>query len=159
MSRAHSPTFPSLHLRHSLFSNPSVVLSTSQLILQPFRCFTYVTAHSPKLLSLHLCHRFFTYVTWRAAHGLVKRSSVSLEVWFSSGSAVRRLFLSGERTPVHTAYDQDVGLTTTNKVPPLSRPFVYQSRLKPVNRLQYGTGFTRFIFLSGERCPFVHVLL
>ena len=37
--------------------------TTSQLILQPFRCFTYVTAHSPTLLSLLLRHRLFTYVT------------------------------------------------------------------------------------------------
>ena len=65
---AHSPTLPSLHLRHSSFSNPSVALPTSQLILQPFRCFTYVTDHSPTLLSLLLHHRIFTYVTWRAAH-------------------------------------------------------------------------------------------
>ena len=42
---------------------------TSQFILQPFRCYTYVTAHSPNLLSLLLSHRLFTYVTWRAAHG------------------------------------------------------------------------------------------
>ena len=62
-SRAHSPTFPSLHLRHSSFSNPSVALPTSQLILQPFRCFTYVITCSPTLLSLLLRHRFFT---WRA---------------------------------------------------------------------------------------------
>ena len=67
-SSAHSPTFPSLHLRHNSFSNPSVALPTSQLILQPFRCFTYVTAHSPTLLPLLLIHRLFTYVTWRAAH-------------------------------------------------------------------------------------------
>ena len=33
-------TFPSLHLRHSSFSNPSVVLPTSQLFHQPFRCFS-----------------------------------------------------------------------------------------------------------------------
>ena len=63
-----SPNFPSLHLRHSSFSNPSLALPTSQLILQPFRCFTYVTTHSPTLLSLLLRHRIFTYVTWRAAH-------------------------------------------------------------------------------------------
>ena len=68
-SRAHSPTFPSLHLRLGSFSNPSVALPTSQLILQTFRCFTYATAHSPTLLSLLLSHRLFTYVTWRAAHG------------------------------------------------------------------------------------------
>ena len=65
---AHSPTLPSLYLRHSSFSNPSLALPTSQLILQPFRCFTYVTVHSPTLLSPLLRHRIFTYVTWRAAH-------------------------------------------------------------------------------------------
>ena len=37
---AHSPTFPSLHLRHNSFSNSSVALPTSQFILQPFNCFT-----------------------------------------------------------------------------------------------------------------------
>ena len=67
---AHSPTLPLLHLRHSSFSNPSVALLTSRLILQPFRCFTYVTAHSPTLLSLLLRYRLFTYITWRAAHVL-----------------------------------------------------------------------------------------
>ena len=44
--------------------------TTSQLIHQLFRCFTYVTAHSPTLLSLLLGHRLISYVTWRAAHGL-----------------------------------------------------------------------------------------
>ena len=62
------------------FSNLSVTSPTSQLtlqpfrrfpyvtqfILQPFRCFTNATAHSPTLLSLLLRHRLFTYVTWRA---------------------------------------------------------------------------------------------
>ena len=50
------------------FSNPYIASPTSQLILQPFRRFTYVTAHSPTLLSLLLRQRLFTYVTWRAAH-------------------------------------------------------------------------------------------
>ena len=67
-SSDHSPTFPSLHLHHNSFSNPSVALPTSQFILQPFRCFTYVTAHSPTLLSLLLRHRLFIY---RAAHGMM----------------------------------------------------------------------------------------
>ena len=73
----HSPTLTSLHLRQSSFSNPSPALPTSQLILQPFRCFTYVigtsptselilqpfrrfiyaTAHSTTLPPLHLRHR------------------------------------------------------------------------------------------------------
>ena len=47
--------------------------ATSQLILQPFRRLTYVTAHSQTLLSLLLRHRLFTYVTWRAAHGRQQR--------------------------------------------------------------------------------------
>ena len=73
---AHSPTLPLLYLRHSSFSNPSfasptsqallilsnlcVMSPTSQLILQPFRCFTYVTAHSPTLPSLYLSHSSFS---------------------------------------------------------------------------------------------------
>ena len=73
MGSAHSPTFPSLHLRHNSFANPSVSLPTSQLILQPFVAsptsqlilqpfchFTYITAHSPILLSLHLHHSSFS---------------------------------------------------------------------------------------------------
>ena len=70
---AHSPTLPLLQTRHSSFSNPSfasptsqalhlihLALPTSQLILQPFRCSTYVTVHSPILLSLLLHHKLFT---------------------------------------------------------------------------------------------------
>ena len=90
MSSAHSPSFPSLHLRHSSFSNPSLASPASQLILQPFRCFTYVTAHSPTLLSLLLCHKIFTYVTWRAAHDLVYRTPS----FFVMMQAVRPLLLS-----------------------------------------------------------------
>ena len=59
-SRAHSPTFSSLPLHHSSFSNPSIALPTSKLILQPFCCFTYITVHSPTLLSLLLRHKLFT---------------------------------------------------------------------------------------------------
>ena len=42
-SSAHSPTFPSLHLRHNSFSNPSVAFPTSQLILKPLSCSTYAS--------------------------------------------------------------------------------------------------------------------
>ena len=95
MSSAHSPSFQSLHLRHSSFwfSKLSVTSPTSQLILQPFHRFTYVTTHSPTLPLLHLRHkhfkyvtahsptilllllrhRIFTYVTWRAAHAKSKQ--------------------------------------------------------------------------------------
>ena len=60
MSRAHSPTFPSVRLCHSSFSNPSIASPTSQLILQPFHQFAYVTAHSPTLQLLHLHHSSFS---------------------------------------------------------------------------------------------------
>ena len=62
-SSAHFPTFPFLPLRHSSSCNPSVALPTSQLILQPFRCFTCVIVHSPNpsfashmSQALHLIH-------------------------------------------------------------------------------------------------------
>ena len=53
------------------FSKLSVTSPTSQLILQPFRSFTYVTAHSPTIPLFHLRHSSFsnpsfprfTYVT------------------------------------------------------------------------------------------------
>ena len=43
---AHSPTLPSLYLRHSSFSDPSVASPTSQFILLPFFRFSYVTSSS-----------------------------------------------------------------------------------------------------------------
>ena len=52
------------------FSNHFVASPTSQLILQPFRRFTFVTAQSTTPPLLHLRHRHFTYVTCRAAHAL-----------------------------------------------------------------------------------------
>ena len=42
------------------FSNLSVTSPMSQLILQPFHRFTYVTAHSPTPLLLHLHHSSFS---------------------------------------------------------------------------------------------------
>ena len=57
---AYSATLSLLHLRHSSFSNPSIALPMSQLILQPFHCFTYATTHSPTLPSLYLRHSSFS---------------------------------------------------------------------------------------------------
>ena len=57
---AHSPTLPSLYLRHSSFCNSSAASPTSQIILQHFRRFSYVTALSATLPLLHLCHRSFS---------------------------------------------------------------------------------------------------
>ena len=107
-AHSDSPSFPSLHLRHSSFSNPSLALPTSQVILQPFRCFTYITAHSPTLFSLLLRNRIFTYVTWRAAHGVWRRSgerhisSMTVERHQQFGGSI--LFwagiMFGRRTPL-----------------------------------------------------------
>ena len=73
MRRAHSQNFPSLHLRHNTFSNPSVALPTSQFIRQTFRHFIYVTTHFPTLQSLYLRHSSFSNPsfaspTWQALH-------------------------------------------------------------------------------------------
>ena len=43
---AHSPTLPSLYLRRSSFSNPSVASPTSQFILQAFFRFSFDTGFS-----------------------------------------------------------------------------------------------------------------
>ena len=52
-----SPTPYTLHLRHSSFCNPSSASPTSQVILQPFRCFTYVTGTSRTSPGEPLMHR------------------------------------------------------------------------------------------------------
>ena len=56
--RTHSPTPPSLYLRQSSFFNASVALPTSQLVLQSFFRFSYVTGSSLNGTS-------------RAAHGIL----------------------------------------------------------------------------------------
>ena len=56
MSRAHRYR----DIQQSSFSNLSVTSPTSQLILQPFRRFSYVTAHSTTLPLLHLRHSSFS---------------------------------------------------------------------------------------------------
>ena len=78
----------SLHLVHNSFCNPFVALPTSQLILQPFRCFTHVTARSLTLLSLLLRHRLFPYVTWRTAHVTIIKmpTFLSLHLHYNSFS-------------------------------------------------------------------------
>ena len=53
---AHS-TLPPLHLRHRSFYNPYAASPTSQVILQPFRCFTYVTGTSRTLPGEPPMHR------------------------------------------------------------------------------------------------------
>ena len=50
----------SLENEQSSFSNLSITSHTSQLILQPFHRFTYITAHSPILPLLNLHHSSFS---------------------------------------------------------------------------------------------------
>ena len=57
------PTLTSIQLRHSSFSNPSAALPTLQLILQPFRCFTYIIGTTPTSQVILQPFRCFTYVT------------------------------------------------------------------------------------------------
>ena len=61
----HSPTLTSLDLCHSSFSNPSAALPTSQLYLQPFLCFTYVIGTSPTSQLILQPFRRFIYATAR----------------------------------------------------------------------------------------------
>ena len=57
--------------KQSSFSNLSVISPTSQLILQPFRRFTYVTEHSPTLPLLHLRHSSFCNPSFLSSTSLV----------------------------------------------------------------------------------------
>ena len=67
-----------VYVCQSIFSNVSVTSPRSQLILQPFRRFTYITVHSTTIQSLHLRHSSFSIpfslllrhrlFTWLVAH-------------------------------------------------------------------------------------------
>ena len=65
--RMSSLTFPSLHLHHTSFSDGSVALPTSQLILQTFFRFFYVTGSSltspGEPLIITTVFRYFSYQT------------------------------------------------------------------------------------------------
>ena len=52
---AHSPTLPPLYLHHSSLYNPSIASPTSKVIVQPLRCFTYVTSTSRTYLASRPC--------------------------------------------------------------------------------------------------------
>ena len=88
MNMTHSPTLTSLHLRHSSFSNPSAALPTSQRILQPFRCFTYIIGTSPTSpgeppIPLWWCLIYpwwFCNLQWLRPAGLYERCKLALEL-------------------------------------------------------------------------------
>ena len=126
-SRAHSPTFPLLHLRHSSFSNPSVTLPTSKLILQPFRCFTYVIVHSPILFSLLLRHRLFS-------------SPGEPPVFFNSPLAV---ILTGSLILVTTVQKILSSLAG-------SKPIIFDTSHNPVNNLWWNIVLTTWNFKGAK---------
>ena len=101
LTTAHSPTLPSLYLRHSSFFNPSVAspdhssfsnlsgtLPTSQLILQPFHCFTYIIGTSPTSpgelpMPLWWCLIYpwwFCNLQWLRPAGLYERCKLALKL-------------------------------------------------------------------------------
>ena len=59
--KTHSPTIPSLYLRLSSFSNPSVATPTSQFILQPF--FDSPTSQALQLIHLGSRPWFYRHIT------------------------------------------------------------------------------------------------
>ena len=83
-----SPTSLALHLRHSSFSNPSATLPMSQLILQPFCCFTYLvgtspTSHGEPPMPLWWCLIYpwwFCNLQWLRPARLYERCKLALEL-------------------------------------------------------------------------------
>ena len=100
------------------FSNHSVTSPTSQLILQTFRRFTYVTAHSPTLPLLHLRHSSFSNPSFASA------ASQALHLIHL---ASRPLICSGIWGPI-----QHLSLKITNS---LANSFWLRKPLKPSIRL------------------------
>ena len=85
---AHSPTLLMLHLHHSSLYNPYAASPTSQVILQPFRCFTYATGTSrtspgepPMPLWWRLIYPWwFCNLQWLRPAGLYERCKLALEL-------------------------------------------------------------------------------
>ena len=106
------------------FSYLSVTSPTSQLFLQPFRRFTYVTPHPATLPSLHLHHSLFsnhislhlsythfTYATWRAALAREwwKLHDAELHALYSSRNIIRSLTSRRLRWAGHVAHMEQSG--------------------------------------------------
>ena len=105
----HSPTLTSLHLRHSSFSNPSAALPTSQLIRQPFRCFTYVIGTSPTSSSeppmppwwCLIYSWWFCSLQWLRPVRLYEKCKLALELKRLKTPGLKRpdIYLTGEEKP------------------------------------------------------------
>ena len=139
MSRAHRYR----DVKQSSFSNLSVTSPKSQLILQSFRCFTYVTAHSPILPLLHLRHSSFSNpsfasLTLQALH-LIHLASRPCLFGFPVGKNVHSssLFHWGK-----LYLETDVGLLSNPGVH-WSSSRLYKPTLSKVNLVPSNT--TRFL--------------
>ena len=100
-----SSTSQSLHLCHmwgwASSSNSYIASPTSQLILQPFCRFTYVTAHSTTLSLFHLHHRHLTYVTCEAEpHSLTLLSFHPRHRSFYNPSVASPMSVTSSTSPV-----------------------------------------------------------
>ena len=121
ISCAHSPTFPSLHLCHSSFSNP-------------FCCFTYVTAHSPTLPLLHLCHSSFynpsfaspTSQNFHLHHLVIRPCSAMFQrlicsgvqtIMFTDWTGPHRILTSMKLNTFRTNWTSKWGLERCNQIP------------------------------------------
>ena len=116
------------------FSNLSVTSPTSQLILQPFRRFTYVTAHSPTLPLLYLCHSSlsnpsFASRTSQALHliHLASRPCSKGKSTFIFGhEGPRGIWMQGS-TYTQTRHQEEVGwlVLTLGRLYPRRKPPVF----------------------------------
>ena len=113
-------TLTSLHLRHSSFSNPSAVLPTSQVILQPFRCFTYVIGISPTspgepTMPLWWCWIYpwwFCNLEWLRPAGLYERCKLALELIMLKTPALEQWIWIKERIVfLHWHYEHELKKT------------------------------------------------
>ena len=115
---AHSPTLPSLYLRHSSFSSPSVVSPTSQLILKPLFRFTYVMGSSLTSLSelpLIACFRLYLTAVVAQSFGLKYEWERGLFLsWYMRLSGlmvrmpVRKLEIWGSNPSLDTNFSIDI---------------------------------------------------
>ena len=112
------------------FSNISVTSPTSQLILQPFRRFTYVTAHSPTLPLLHLRHTSFSNTSFA--------SPTSQALYSAHSPTIPSLHLR------HNSFSNpSVALTTSQLILQPFRRFTYVTvRCPTLFRFSYVTSFS-----------------
>ena len=127
----HSQTLTSLHLRHSSFSSLFAALPMSQLILQPFRCFTYVIGTSPTSpceppMPLWWCLIYpwwFCNLQWLRTAGLYEICKLALELkkvegpWFSAKQrGTSETFRNTAESELETAIPGETIMTLTGEV-------------------------------------------